>query len=589
MPILCSLLLGSLPVAPAEDKDLFTLYIADTDTFFANEKDAGLLNAFKMINARMAELPGEIPDFPQLPPEMVSLVIGLLTGEKSLRIGSTDDPGMPFPIYGQLDVIEGDEAAAQHLAETLTNLGRMAGVLFGEAREDGLLPLVGTDPVEVSFGAKGSSVVLSAGKAIDHGVDLGTTGLPAGVDPSFLMRLDLGGLMDLAEKWLTIAGQAEEFENPLAQVGMDRLTISIANGSDSERSYTVTRMSGYGDWVAAIGMLPRRNLAAADINIIPKSAMFATVGTTNFQGTLDYVLAMLEPELAKEGVTDPVGMLAALTGFHLQEDLVDHLGDAFGLYTSDATGGGGLLSLVCFVELSNPEGMLNTIERLEDIINGVGASAAQGYVRTRHWQHGGNEYVSLIFPGLPIPAEPTLSVSGNHLFIGMTPGATVGAVDSAQRPEGLTDNPRFVENLPHPIADSQSISFADSPRMLRHGYGITSLLCSALVNGTRSRFDDSRDAGMIMPTFPELVRGAKASVWSSYMDGDDYVSEQWADSSMLVNMTSAVGWLASYPGLILIPLALVGVAEGEAGFSEVFGESPALETIIFSVDDESSF
>ena len=35
-----------------------------------------------------------------------------------------------------------------------------------------------------------------------------------------------------------------------------------------------------------------------------------------------------------------------------------------GLYTSDATGGGGLLSLVAFMELSNPEGMLSTIERL---------------------------------------------------------------------------------------------------------------------------------------------------------------------------------------------------------------------------------
>ena len=576
MTILCSLLLGALPAAPAQDKDLFTLYVADTDTFFANEKDAGLLSAFKMIKARMAELPGEIPDFPQLPPDMVSLVTGLLTGEKSLRIGTSNDPDMPFPVYGQLDVIEGDEAAAQHLATTLYNLGLMAGVPFGQKGEDGLVPLVGTDPVDVHFGAKGSSVILSAGKSIDHGVDLSTTGLPAGVAPNFLMQLDMGGLMDLAEKWLTISGQAEEFENPLAQMGMDRLAISVANGSDSERSYTVTRMSGYGEWVAATGMLPRRNLTLADVNLIPQSAMFGMVSTTNFQGTLDYLLDMLEPELAAEGIGDPVGMVAALTGFHLEEDLIDHLGDAVGLYTSDATGGGGLLSLVAFIELSNPEGMLSTIERLEDIVNGVVASEAQGYVRTRHWQRGGNEYLSLTFPGLPIPAEPTLSVSGNHLFIGMSPGATVGAVESAQQAGGLNDNPRFAENLPHAIAHSQSISFTDSPRMLRHGYGITSLFCSALVNGTRSRFNDSRDAGMIMPTFPELARGAKASVTSTYVDGDDYVTEHWADSSMLVNMTSMVGWLTSSPAALLIPLALVGVAAAES-------EEMAMLPIVFDL------
>jgi hypothetical protein len=564
MTILCSLLLGALPAAPAQDKDLFTLYVADTDTFFANEKDAGLLSAFKMIKARMAELPGEIPDFPQLPPDMVSLVTGLLTGEKSLRIGTSNDPGMPFPVYGQLDVIEGDEAAAQHLATTLYNLGLMAGVPFGQKGEDGLVPLVGTDPVDVHFGAKGSSVILSAGKSIDHGVDLSTTGLPAGVAPNFLMQLDMGGIMDLLGDMSEMAGEGENFVNPLAQVGLDRMAIRMASGADGERSYTVTRIPGHAKWADGAGMLPRRNLTLADVNVIPQSAMFGMVSTTNFQGTLDYFLEMLEPELAAEGVGDPVGMVAALTGFHLEEDLIDHLGDAVGVYTSDATGGGGLLSLVAFMELSNPEGMLSTIERLEDIINGVGASEAQGYVRTRHWEHNGNEYLSLTFPGLPVPVEPTLSVSGNHLFIGMSPGAAVGAVESAQQAGGLNDNPRFAGNLPHAIADSQSISFTDSPRMLRHGYGITSLFCSALVNGTRSRFDDSRDAGMIMPTFPELARGAKASVTSTYVDGDDYVTERWADSSMLVNMTSMAGWLTSSPAALLIPLALVGVAAAES-------------------------
>jgi hypothetical protein len=83
---------------------------------------------------------------------------------------------------------------------------------------------------------------------------------------------------------------------------------------------------------------------------------------------------------------------------------------------------------------------------------------------------------------------------------------------------------------------------------------------------------------MIMPTFPELARGAKASVTSTYMDGDDYVTEQWADSSMLVNMTSMVGWLTSSPAALLIPLALVGVTAAES-------EEMAMSHIEFDVDD----
>jgi len=578
MPILCSLLLGALPVAPAEDKELFTLYIADAETFFAHEKDAGLLNALQMINARLAELPGEIPGGMPVPPEMISLATGLLTGEKSLRIGTTDDPNMPFPIYGQLDVMEGDEAAAQHLAMTLMQLGQMAGVPFGDAGEDGLSRLNAPVPVEVVFGAKGSSVVLSAGKTIDHGVDLSASGLPEGVDPSFLMMLDLGGFMGVAEKWLTAMGQADQFENPLAQVGMGNFMVRVASGCDSERSYTISRMRGHSKWASDAGLSPRRNLTAADINLIPQSATFATVSSVNFGGTLDFMLSLVEPQLAQQGMDDPVGMLAAMTGFNVKTDLFDNLGDTVGFYTSDATGGGGLLSLVGFVELSNPEGMLSLIERLEDIINGMGASAAQGYVRTRTWEHRGNEYISLAFPGLPVPAEPTLSISGNHLFFGMTPGATVGAVESAQREGGLSDNARFQENLPRAITACESISFADSPRLLRHGYGLTSLICSGLVNGTRSRFNPDRDAGMIMPTYPELARGAKASVWATYVDGDDYVSEQRADSSVLVNLTSTVGLVSSSPLMLLIPAALVGTATSREMSAGAYVPMPVIDT-----------
>ncbi len=564
MTLLSTLVLSAVPALPLEDQELLTLYVGNCDSHLTHEKDAGLREALHMIQARIGELPDEVPDFPTLSPEIITLISDLMSGSKTLRIGSSDDPHSGFPVFAQIDITEGDEASAHRLAETLSGIGRLIGIPLGDAREDGLLPVQVPAPVDVAFGSRGSSVLLSVGKTLDEGLDLRHTGLPTEITPSLVFKADISSMLELA---LKLASEAGEDTTGLVEIieTIGPMKMVFASGSDDSRSYSIFKMVDHDKYTRSLGLSANRMLTRDDVNVVPASAMFASVSSINVQGLFDYFIDQVQAEFAQEGIDDPVGLLAAMTGFHLQDDLISHLGDVSGLYTSDLTGGGGLLSGVLFVELTNPGGMLSTLERLEDIINGLGAAAGQGYVRTRDWSRHGTDYTTLVFPGLPVPIEPTFAVSGNHLFIGLSPSAAVGAVRSANSPGGLTDNPRFAQNLPHPIEETFSISFADTPRLLKDGYGFMTLLCSALTNATRSREDLGRDAGMILPLFPDLARGAQPSVWCTYTSGDDVVSMNYADPSVLVNLTALSGFVLSTPALAVLPAAVfMGVKESQS-------------------------
>ena len=563
MSLLAPTLLAAVPAArpPTQDEELLSFWIADLETFFADPKDAGMLRALKLIDDRVLELPGELPGFQiPVPPEVLRLGLHLLTGEKSLRIGMS--PELQPPFYGQLELMESDAEHAGSIAKMLLDLARSAGAPLGEPTESGLVPLEGA-PVPIVFGARGDGVILSAGKVIDDPIDLSGHGLPAGVQPSLTGHLSLGGLFEMG---LMMAGSDPEMDmlsDMFDGLGLLDFEIMAAYGTDDSRSYTVMRMPRYAGNMRASGLMPTRGLTSSDVAMIPKDAVWASLGTANFQGSLDFFVDMFEPMLAEEGMGDPIEMLAGMTGFHIENDLIAHLGDTVGLYTSDTTGGGGLLSAVAFVELRSPDGMLDTVERLQDIVNGMAEVEADGYVDARSWEFDGTSYITLTFPGLPVPAEPTIAFTNRHMIVGLTASSTVAAVGQAKG-EGpsLLDNARFRENLPASIEGAYSVAFFDSPRMIQDGYGLTNLVMSALTNGTRSRSDATRDAGVIMPSYHALMDGAKASVSVTRVIGDDLVTEQRGDRSVVVNLTSAVGLVVNTPILAAIPGVLLFAQSG---------------------------
>jgi hypothetical protein len=325
--------------------------------------------------------------------------------------------------------------------------------------------------------------------------------------------------------------------------------MEIACGTDANKSYTNMVFPGWGTAMRDLGVLPMEGLTAADLKAIPADATMANIQSFDMGATLDVVLDIAAPFLAEQGVEDPIAMLEGMTGVNLKSDLLDHVGSHMGSYFSDSTGGGGLMSMVLFVEANDAAQLEAGLMRISGLINGALAQEAEGYVEIRSIERSGKTCHTLTFPGLPIPFEPTLVMGANNLFIGLTPqAALVGALQETGSMPSLLDNTQFSGNFDGNYENLYGVSFFRKDAFIREGYGITSLICSSLSNGVRSKMDPTRDAGLIMPTFPELMKDVRPTVSLTRMNAaGDIVTNMEGDPSFLVSMTRGVGYMISNP------------------------------------------
>jgi len=542
------------------DEHLLTVYCAGAEKLFVDPKDASLLAALRLIDDRLFELPVEFGE--EVPPDVIPMVTRLFSGPSSFKVGISGEamPGMPLPLFAQLSMPELAAGEGAQVAARVGRLMELAGMPPASFGPDGLAQLPG--PFPAWFGSSAGNFLVAVGKTSNPGVSLTGHGLPAGVEPSLLFSMDLARLFELGVGFAEAYGGEEvaEATKMMKMFGADKLRMDVAAGNDSERGHMVVRMPGYAKTMREMGTGAAGPMNADLLKFIPQDATWAFVGAFNPRGTIDLVLEMIEEDFAKAtGGGDPLVMLSNMMGgVHLVNDIIDHLGTTGGMYASDTTGGGGFLSTVAFMELSGSDELYDSEETLGGMLNAIAAAQAKGYVQVRYWERDGVDYQTLTFPGVPVPFEPTIAHAKDCLFICATPATAVAAV--AQASSGgtsLMNNRRFTEQLAGSLENAYSLSFFDAPRLIRDGYGITNLMCSALANATRSPSNPQRDAGIIMPSYHELATGAKATVSMAWADGDDFVQHQQADRSILVGMASGLGFVASSPLLFLLPAIAV--------------------------------
>jgi hypothetical protein len=499
-----------------------------------------------------------------MPPAMFGLLGKMALGRKSLRVFSMPEAPMPFAVRLEMD--EGSPEAAQRFADSVFSILEEMGAPLGPVGANGLAMLELPDGPPIDLGATGGAFVVDFGAGA-NGPGAARAGLlPSGARPMMSMYLDIGSIVELASAFAAQyePDEADEMIAVFDALGLSRMSIEMAMGMDDVRSHTVMRMPGYGATLRTNGMLATRTLAAADFGIVPADAEWAMLATINASGTLEYLLSLVNEQLAEEGMEDPIAMLAAETGFDLRTDVVNHLGSVLALYSSKTTGGGGMFSTVAVVELANKDGFAATLARAKDMVDNLGATQAMGYVRVRTFTSGDDTLHSLVFPGLPIPLELTLALGEKHLVVGLTPQAVLGALGQIRSGNGgLMANAAFTGQLPVDAVGATSVQFVDSVAMASDAYGLTSLLCSALANATRSP-GTSRDAGLVMPTYAEFMSGALATVTVARIEGDDYVERAHGDRSMLVNTAGMLGMLASSPIGTLFGLGVASAMVSEA-------------------------
>ena len=579
-----------LPQAGAAG-DVLVLHCAGLDEILVDSRDAGLRRALGMLDDRILELIEEFAD-----DEMASaageLVLDLVSRPMTLRVGVPDpeQEGLVAPFYAQLEVEAGDAAGARALTERFERVVADAlGMAGQDLGRDGLSFLT-TPAGQLAYGSRTSApdtFVLALGELVETPAGSLTGGLPEGIEPTLAFRFDGEAAQQPLAMFLPALGsEAAELEMVLSMTGLlgeQPIGVEAAMGHCPLHGHASALVTNYVPMAERTGSLVREPLSERDFQLVPADATMVWLGQSEPSSILSALRMMPDGEQMMDQVIEGI---ASQTGLHLEYDLFDHLGTTFGFYTSDTTGGGGLFSGVMFLELDSPEGLAQTMENVELMIDELGRAEAEGYVRTRLWKHGEVPCTSLIFPGLPIPLELSWAIQGGYLFAAATPQTLIAALDHAADPGGgdVRSNPRLLEVAsPSELGGLIAFQFEDTPRFLKDGYGLGSLAFAALANGVRSPETTRREPGAILPSYAELAAGSVAYVSLGRLAGDDYVTTMVGDRSMSANL---VAFLGSPSASLLIPVMAIAGSFGFMTASTASAMAGMEEPYVYSDWDE---
>lgn len=539
--------------------------------WLVDEKDAALEQAVAMIPARVHELPGEIPNFPpeaQLVSDMLFEVLAK-PGRLAVTYNGANPGGGLFGYGVVFSVASGDQASARSMQENVLGLINRAGrerplpfAIKDSTRFSGMKDIQFPFGL-LSFGPRNAEgkwwYDVAFGSVDDPAQGFEALPVPAtGLKPFLRGRVDFEGLnagVQVAQAMVGHGGgeAAETIISELEQVGLigeDALKIDFQIGYTANESVSLIEVRGAKRVAEHIG-LPGGTLNASDLRAVPGDALMASVAKVDLSQ-----LDKMFDQLASHGV--PIGdallRFKEQTGVDLREDIIRTLGGTAAFYMSDSTGGGGLLSSVAIVSFKDRERFMAAHRKLVDRANRTLEELSEDseiarYVRLAKWTRGGAELVSLRFNGLPVPFELTYAATRDWLIVGATPQAVAAAVRQASGNGDAGIGERSEVQAAMGGRGLSSLTFMDTPRLARGGYGVTSLVGSALANGVRSP-DGSRDPGLIVPLYRDLLDGARATVDVSYWRGDDYVYEAHADRSLLVQGAGTAGFLMQFAPLV---------------------------------------
>ena len=388
-------------------------------------------------------------------------------------------------------------------------------------------------------------------------VDWSGCGLPTGVDPLLGMIVDFNQMQPLMGMATMMVPNAADMLESFGLVGPDALKFEFGIGRGSDRMHLGGRITNYGrhfgdDLVAG-------GIRAADLAVLPQDTVSAKITRFHFSSFLNNMLEMAGSMALPTGAgpdkesTSPLEQARAMSkmmlGIDPKTELIDYLGDTMTYYRSQSTGGGGLMSTVLLVELSNADGMATTLGTLSSRINAMASPMTEGYVQFSNWSDPVcGEVISLVFPGVPVPIELSMVVKGDWLVTTLTPQAMIAACKQFSSKLSLADNPRFASSIGSKALGAVQVSFDDGPAQLSEGYGMMAGLMAAVSNYTRPRSDAKSGVVMTLPTYNELIKNARPCAMTVRSVGDDLVYTGTCDSSINVLMTSSLAnWSSMLP------------------------------------------
>ncbi|MFT6713792.1 MAG: hypothetical protein ACJAVJ_001071, partial [Planctomycetota bacterium] len=362
---------------PAQDapavEHLMTIRMGGLESFFTDSKDVGLLRALQMGEARLRELPAEIPDW-ELPPGMLEMGLDMLGGPYSLDVGFGGEPiqGMPIPILVDMRLGQGSAAGANDATANLTSMLNRLGAPLLVPGAGELWGLEG--PVPIFMGARGDDFVLRVGSQEALVQTPAPQLLPAGsttyMSGDFNYKAYMEQLMSMIDvddaELGVISGMMSLFD----------MRYEFAMGFDEQRQYMTTVLPGYANVLKDMGVAVEGGVQTDLLETIPMDSTWAMALSFDPTGLFQFYEGLLAPMDIDVGAE-----IEKQLGMNVERDILSAFGSRHAIYSSDATGGGGPMATVAVIELGDRDAFLKLIAMSEDLANMFSDAKVDGYLR----------------------------------------------------------------------------------------------------------------------------------------------------------------------------------------------------------------
>jgi len=559
--VACVAAVVSTPLAPAQDNrqdaesapPVVAINSAGLEGWLSSDKDRALRDLLRLVGPRLSELPAELSrlgmdEADEIPADFLDSAWEVLSRPQSfeLRLNLNRLREQSVPVDVRWAATATDLTSASNAVGVFRNALRDAPIDFQMADEPGVF-IADTPAIPVFFGAKranGSPVMFLStedGKMPDMTARYAE--LPEGATQTFGLRFDLGQLTPVIGMPIGMAPPVVgELLMEAGLVGWDATRFDMAIGHDDSLSHATVRMTGAARSARLFAIDPERSLSVADFAIVPEDATVASLGLYDASKTLGVARRVMESldvwddferGMREEAEIDPATI----------EAFVRSIGDVWVYYQSDSTGGGEFSSAIMSVTLRDRATFEQALATAVGKANALGAQEGNGYVRVRSSESAGMTMYSLTSPGLPLPAEPTLAIHGDRVYLAMSIPSLMAAIRQASADRSIVDREGLLDFVGGSLDGIAGFSFMDTERYARRGYGTMNHVVAALVNGVRSPSSDREpyERGIMMPSYNELMEGVVPTVSVTRWDGEDLVVTATADRSVTVQLAAGFG------------------------------------------------
>jgi len=556
--------LASMPVLGVQSEDpkpMLEFRCVGLYSWPVSDADQQMMDAVKLLRERLVDLAGEL-DLEPFQGQAMLAGWDVLMSDTALSLDANENG-----IAASLVFVPGS-TSSESLYNQVTGFAGMSGLEMDILTPTSSEMMGPMGPIVL--GHDDDRLWVSMGEGEQVSMDIPRGDLPKGVTPLMAGRMDIGGLInffapDLADMF---ANEPAMAYNPMmAFIGPDAPVIEFGVGTSDDQMHMTSRMIDAGKHSEALGMSQDVFFEKSDFKRVPKDA----VRLAAFQVSISTMLGAFEMAMEEAG-SDEYAEFSEELGVDLIDEILGNLGDKLMFYQSESTGGGGLLSAVLLVDLNDAAEFGNAHRKLVDRLNTLAAEEIDGYARVQSWRNSGIDSFTITAPGLPIPFEPSWAIDENTLIVALSPGSLEVAVAQIQlgSNQSIVDNRAFRKSVLSrmPKGKAYAVSYYDAARLSKKGYGMTSLLMSALANSARSPKNPDRVVGSIMPSYASFTKDIEPSATVSWWDGDDFRTHYIGDESMLIQLSTGLGAIADVQGLV-VPALAAGILMPALGQAQI--------------------